>query len=219
MDKNNKDNKQESSAIKINSIQANSLYAVNNYNENNGENEIKKPYLDLGEAVINNSLFSEYMMHHAMVVDKKRRSKDFIVMKFDYGVKNGMSSRQLRDYYYENGATVAWPEYDNEGNIVNEKSIHYKMLMRSTGKAKEGDCIFIREKLHSTALRYITMDLWDKMPYEGANIVGMSAYAPLTTATAIDYITIPMENILIVKDKDVYAMVNAVSVKTRDVPN
>lgn len=211
--------RERNKAIKIRSIQANSLYAVNNYNENKEtESEGKKPYLDLGEAVINNSLFSEYMMHHAMFVNKKSRSRDFIVMKFDYGVKNGMSARELRDYYYENGATVAWPEYDNEGSIIKEKSIHYKMLMRSTGKAKEGDCIFIRENLYSTALKYITMDLWDKMPYEGANIVGMSAYAPLTTATAIGYITIPMENILIVKDKDVYAMVNAVSVKTHDVP-
>ena len=89
--------------------------------------------------------------------------------------------------------------------------------MRSTGKAKEGDCIFIRENLHNTALKYITMDLWDKMSYENADIVGMSAYAPLVTATAIDYIAIPMENILIVKDEDVYARVNAVSVKIHDV--
>ena len=96
-------------------------------------------------------------------------------------------------------------------------SIYYKMLMRSTGKAKEGDCIFIRENLHNTALKYITMDLWDKMSYENADIVGMSAYAPLVTATAIDYIAIPMENILIVKDEDVYARVNAVSVKIHDV--
>ncbi|MDE6435847.1 MAG: hypothetical protein K2L07_16700 [Lachnospiraceae bacterium] len=221
MNKNNvetRDNEQGSSAIKIKSIQANSLYAVNNYVEDENETDNKKPYLDLGEAVINNSLFSDYMMHHAVVVNKKSRSKDFIVMKFDYGVKNKMSARELRDYYYENGATVAWPVCDKEGNIIKKQSMHYKMLMRSTGKAKEGDCIFIRENLHSTALEYITMDLWDKMPYEGADIVGMSAYAPLVTATAIDYITIPVKNIFIIRDEDVYAMVNAVSVKTHKVP-
>lgn len=213
-----KNSKNESSAIKIKSIQANSLYAVNNYVEEENETENKKPYLDLGEAVINNSLFSEYMKHHAVAVNKKGRSKDFIVMKFDYGVKGGMSAKGLRDYYYENGATVTWPDYDKEGNIIKGKSIHYKMLMRSPGKAKEGDCIFIRENLHDTALKFITMDLWDKMPYENAKIVEMSAYAPLVTATAIGYISIPLENILIVEDKDVTAMVNAVSVKTYDVP-
>lgn len=207
----------KSQSIKIKSIQANSLYAVNNYVEDENETGNKKPYLDLGEAVINNSLFSEYMMHHAVTVNGKGRSKDFIVLKFDYGVKGRMSAKELREYYYKNGATVIWPVYDKEGTVVKEEPIYYKMLMRSTGKAKEGDCIFIRENLHNTALKYITMDLWDKMSYENADIVGMSAYAPLVTATAIDYIAIPMENILIVKDEDVYARVNAVSVKTHDV--
>ena len=207
----------KSQSIKIKSIQANSLYAVNNYVEDENETGNKKPYLDLGEAVINNSLFSEYMMHHAVAVNGKGRSKDFIVLKFDYGVKGRLSAKELREYYYKNGATVIWPVYDKEGTVVKEEPIYYKMLMRSTGKAKEGDCIFIRENLHNTALKYITMDLWDKMSYENADIVGMSAYAPLVTATAIDYIAIPMENILIVKDEDVYARVNAVSVKIHDV--
>lgn len=207
----------KSQSIKIKSIQANSLYAVNNYVEDENETGNKKPYLDLGEAVINNSLFSEYMMHHAVAVNGKGRSKDFIVLKFDYGVKGRMSAKELREYYYKNGATVIWPVYDKEGTVVKEEPIYYKMLIRSTGKAKEGDCIFIRENLHNTALKYITMDLWDKMSYENADIVGMSAYAPLVTATAIDYIAIPMENILIVKDEDVYARVNAVSVKIHDV--
>lgn len=205
-------------SIKIKSIQANSLYAVNNYVEEENKTDKRKPYLDLGEAVINNSLFSDYMIHHAVAVNKKGRSKDFIVMKFDYGVKGGMSAKELREYYYENGATVTWKVCDKEGNVIKEEPMHYKMLMRSTGKAKEGDCIFIRENLHSTALKYITMDLWDKMPYESAKIVEMSAYAPLVTATAIGYIKIPMENIFIIKDENVSTMVNAVSVKTKDVP-
>lgn len=214
----------EVKSIKIKSIQANSLYIVNNYKESeeNSGNEQKKPYLDIGIAVINDSLFAEYMKHHGAVANQKGRnkgkSKDFITLKFDFGIKDGMSAQELREYYYKNGAAVAWPIYDKEGNIVKEEPIHYKMLMRNPGQAKQGDCIFIRENLHQTALRYITMDLWDKMPYEQANIVGMSAYAPLITATAIDYITIPMENIFIVKDEDVPAMVKAVSVKTKDVP-
>ncbi len=209
---------QKISAIKINSIQANSLYVVNNYVEDNDITYRRKPYLDLGEGVINDSLFLEYMIHHGVAVNKKGRNKDFIIMKFDYGVKGVMSVKELRDYYYENGATVIWEIYNKEGKVIKEKSIHYKMLMRSTGKAKEGDCIFVRENLHNIALKYITMDLWDRMPYENSKIVEMSAYAPLITATAIDYITIPMENIFIVKDEDVEAMINAVSVKTHDVP-
>lgn len=208
----------KSKAIKIRSIQANSLYNVSNYNEKNTDSASKKPYLDLGQAVINDSLFSEYMRHHSVVVNRRGKSRDFIMMKFDYGVKGGMSARELRDYYYKNGASVTWPVYDKDGDIKKTDTIHYKMLMRNPGKAKEGDCIFIRDNLHEIALKYITMDLWDKMPYDNAKIVEMSAYAPLVTATALDYIKIPMENILIVEDKDVLAKANAVSVRTKDVP-
>lgn len=212
-------NRNKSKSIKIRSIQANSLYNVNNYNENDADNTSRKPYLDLGQAVINDSLFSEYMRHHGVVVNGKGRSRDFIVMKFDYGVKGGMSSKELRDYYYKNGASVTWPVCDKDGDIKRKDTIHYKMLMRNPGKAKEGDCIFIRENLHEIALKYITMNLWEKMPYDNARIVEMSAYAPLVTATALDYITIPMENILIVEDEDVFTKVNAVSVKTKEVPH
>lgn len=209
--------KDKSKAIKIRSIQANSLWAYNN--------EFENAYLDIGKAVINDSLFSEYMLKHGAVANKKRKSNDFIVMKFDYGVKkcekckDGMSAQELRDYYYKNGATVPIRLYDKEGNVVKEDTIHYKMLMRNPGKAKKGDCIFVCEKLYLIALRYITMNLWDKMPLENTNIVGMSAYAPLTTATSIGYIKIPMENILIVEDKKVETMVNAVTVKTHYVPH
>ena len=206
--------------IKIKSIQANSLYVLNNYIKNyvnNNNTNHKRPYLDLGEAVINDSLFSNYMIHHGVCVNSKQRSKDFIVMKFDFGIKDGMTARELRQYYYENGATVLWGNYDNENHLNKENTIHYKMLMRSTGKAKEGQCIFIRENLHDIALKYITMNLWDKMPIENAKIVEMSAYAPLVTATAMDYITIPMNNIFIIKDEDIYTMIHAVSVKNHNV--
>ncbi len=210
--------KEKNQAIKIKSIQANSLYLVNYYEEHQEEGtQENKPCLDLGEAAINKSLFSEYMMHHGVNVNKKGRSKDLIVMKFDYGVKGGMTAQELREYYYKNGAAVTWNAYKRDGSQVSEERILYKMLMRSPGRAKEGACIFIRESLHRAALKYITMDLWDRMPFENAKIVELSAYAPLITATAIDYITIPMEHILIVRDEAVSTLAAAVSVKTHDV--
>ena len=96
---------------------------MNNYNENDADNTSRKPYLDLGQAVINDSLFSEYMRHHGVVVNGKGRSRDFIVMKFDYGVKGGMSSKELRDYYYKNGASVTWPVCDKDGDIKRKDTI------------------------------------------------------------------------------------------------
>lgn len=130
---NTKDNKRESSAIKIKSIQAASLYRVNNgykfvlktWNEDGTESKTyKDPFLDFGNAVINNSLFAEYVRKHGVTVKKNRNSLDFLMLKFDWGVdeddsnkediKPAMTTQELRDYYYENGATVVWKTYDSK---------------------------------------------------------------------------------------------------------
>lgn len=204
-------------AIKIHSVQANSLWKVNRGDD--------RAFLDLGKAVLNDSIFTEYMRKHGVTVNRKNESKDFVVMKFDFGLKKHgeykkISSNKLRDFYYKNGASITWNTFDKEtGKPIKDstKTIHYKMLMRTTGKAKDGDCVFIREDLHKLALDYITMGLYDRMPYNNAAIVELSAYAPLITATALDYIEIPMKNIFIVKDEEISTDVNAVAVKVHEV--
>lgn len=235
-------NEQESSAIKIKSIQAASLYRVNNSykivlkskNEDgsySGIKEYREPLLDYGNAVISNSLFTKYVRKHGAVVNKYNKSLDFLMMKFDWGVdeddsnkgniKPAMTTQELRDYYYENDATVVWKTYDSDtGKEIKgkEKTITYKMLLRSPGKAKEGHCLFIKKELHRKVFDYLTMGLWERMPnVKGAKIVEMSAYAPLITATAIDYIHIPMENIFVLKDQESSCFKKAISVKAKDV--
>lgn len=232
--------KQKSSAIKIKSIQAASLYRVSNgykfvmrakNDDGSITKEYKEPFLDLGNAVIGNSLFAEYVRKHGVTVKKNGGSLDFLMVKFDRGVdeddsdkeniKSAMSPRQLRDYYYENGATVVWKTYDSKtGREIKgkEKTIAYRMLLRSPGKAKEGECLFVREELHKKIFDYLTMKLWEKMPdVRGAKIVEMSAYAPLITATALDYIKISMENIFVLKDQKSSCHKKAVTVKVKDV--
>lgn len=238
----NKNNEQESSAIKIKSIQAASLYRVNNgykfvLKKKNadgsytGLKEYKDSFLDFGNAVINNSLFAKYVRKHGVVVNKYHRSLDFLMMKFDWGVdeddsnkedpKPAMTTQELRDYYYENNATVIWKTYDSKtgGEIkAKEKTITYQMLLRTTGKAKEGSCLFIKKELHKKVFNYLTMGLWERMPnVKGAKIVEMSAYAPLITATAIDYIQIPLENIFVLKDQESLCYKKAITVKAEEV--
>lgn len=225
-----------SSAIKIKSIQAASLYRYNNgyqfrVSEGNSKFSYKESYLDFGNAVINNGLFAEYVRKHGVTVNKRNTSLDFIMMKFDWGVdeddsnedeiKPAKSSKDLRDYYYETGASVTWKNYSSktgEQIIGSERTILYKMLMRSPGKAKEGHCLFIKDELLNKTRDFLTMGLWNKMLNEkGAQIVEMSAYAPLITATAIDYINIPMENIFVLKDEEVPVFKKAFTVKEHDV--
>lgn len=235
-------NGQENSAIKIRSIQAASLYRVNNNykfvlkirNENgssSGVKEYKEPFLDYGNAVIGNSLFAKYVRKHGVTVNRNNRSLDFVMMKFDWGVdaddsegnniKPAITAQELRDYYYEDDATVVWKTFDkNTGKEIKgkEKTITYKMLLRTPGKAKEGQCLFARKELHRKILNYLTMGLWERMPnVKGAKIVEMSAYAPLITATAIDYIHIPMENIFVLEDQKSTCIKKAVTVKAKDI--
>lgn len=235
-------NKQENSAIRIRSIQAASLYRVNNdykfvpetRSEDGSDSrakEYREPFLECGNAVISNSLFAKYVRRHGVAVNNYKRSLDFLMMKFDRGVdeddsdkenvKPAMTTQELRDYYYENGATVTWKTYEpNTGREFEgkRKTITYIMLLRTSGKAKEGHCLFIRKELHRKALNYLTMGLWERMPdVQGAKIVEMSAYAPLITATAIEYIQIPMENIFVVKDQESSCFKKAITVKAKDI--
>lgn len=187
--------------------------------------------MDFGNAVINNGLFAEFVRKNGVTVNKRNTSLDFIMMKFDWGVdeddsdkdkrKPAKTSKELRDYYYENGASVTWRNYNSKtGELIigSEKTILYKMLMRSPGKAKEGHCLFIKDELLNKTRDFLTMGLWNKMINEkGAQIVEMSAYAPLITATAIDYINIPMENIFVLKDEEVSVFKKAFTVKEHDV--
>lgn len=196
-------NKKRSEAINIRSVDAAQVYKVN------ADPEASLYY---GKAVISESLFSKWVRKHGTVTNSRGKSRDFISMKFRY-TAGDMSTYDLRKMYYENGATIPWKEYRKNG-AVNVQSINYRMLYRSTGKAKEGSCIFVRESLHKKYRDYLTMGLWDKIPdASGAMIVELSAYAPLITATAADFIRIPIDSIFVAKDETVQSMRKACVVK------
>ena len=215
---------EEKRFIKIKSIEANSLYRIDKgYDYCDAKTQTKKDaFLDKGKAVINRSIFSEWIRNHGATVTKNNNSDDFISMKFDYGVQDDkgtmIASTDIREYFYENGASVSWDIYDKSGKLVEvaKNAIEYKMLMRNPGKAKEGECIFIRKALYEKALNYITMGLWKKMPYDNAKIVEMSAYSTLITATAKSFIQIPIENIFVVKDEKVTTKKQALTVKVEN---
>ena len=58
----------------------------------------RQPWLDIGQAVLSDSLFTQYMRKHGMTVNAKRNTtKDFIVVKFKYGVpEENISAKELR---------------------------------------------------------------------------------------------------------------------------
>lgn len=106
------------------------------------------------------------------------------------------SKEELRKLFYEKGVTIT---YETSG--VKEE-INYRMLYRNTSKAKMGQVMFINTELYDTAYDWITMGLGRKMPKDNAKIVELAAYSPLTASTIVDTVHIPVEDILILEDRD-----------------
>ena len=127
---------------------------------------------------------------------------------------NAKTKEEIRELFYKDGVEVLHMTQKKDGTIKTTKSIHYKMLYRSTGKAKSGECMFICDRLYDKAIKFIRMGL--KMPKHNAPIVEMSAYSSLVSSTIVDTLKINPKNILIVKDVDKYFKTNIISVETNN---
>lgn len=122
-----------------------------------------------------------------------------------------LSKNELRTKIYNEGITVKYISRKRNGEIRKEEDIHYKMLYRSTGKAKKGSCMFICDRLYKKALNYLHMGI--ELPDENAMVVEMSAYAPLVSSGIVGRVKINPKNILILEDVDRYFQTNIVSVE------
>lgn len=161
-------------------MQANQVYIDALKNEGIVTHKIKDKWVELNrvstrKAVLADSLFLRFMDESITRIGGKF-SKDFIILKFDYDAEykiNGgepqkIKKDDLRTYYYTNGVTFTSEVKDTKKRKQAKEEerchpIHYKMLMRSPGKAKDGECVFIRENLHHKAINFLTMGLYDIM--------------------------------------------------------
>ncbi|MCC8051538.1 MAG: hypothetical protein LIP10_12945 [Clostridiales bacterium] len=215
-------------AIKINSVEASRVYMIEHgykYKKIEGNSCF---YYDtklyVGNATIPDSLFAQYARKHGCNVNKRNRTYDFVSIRFDYNVskddsdpdniKPYVSADKIREDYYKNGVTITWWQYNRDtGEKIpgTDKTITYRRLMRSPGKAKDGSCIFAKvdDNFCDRMQEYINMGLTDKT----SKIVEMSAYSSLVAATALGYITIPTRNIFVLQDETVKARKNAYVVR------
>lgn len=223
--------------IYIESIEANHIY-INDcakkadkkikYKIGNGWFEFQK--IKTRKAVLTDSLFLRYM-NNKITRYSGDFCRDFIVVKFNYdaeyridSVEEKINKHDLRNMFYKNGVTYTFEKKNRKGEVVERIPVHFKMLMRSTGKAKQGECIFIRDSLYHKAINFLTMGFYDLMDKQSQDdiekvfkLVELSAYQTLTTATAKGYIQIPLDNILIVNDEEVYSdEMNAAIVSVED---
>ncbi len=116
----------------------------------------------------------------------------------------------IRIQYYEDGVDVKYITKDKSGNVKKEETIHYKMLYRSAGKAKQGSVMFICKRLYKVAHDFIYMGL--ELPKHNSPIVEASAYVSLIASTIVGRVRIEPENILILKDVDSFFRREVVSI-------
>lgn len=119
---------------------------------------------------------------------------------------------EIREIFYQNGVEIRHDIKNKKGKTIKEEITHYKMLYRSTGKAKKGSCMFICDRLYDKAIKFLRMGL--KLPKENAPIVEISAYSSLIASSIVDTIRINPKNILILKDVDSFFNTNVISVET-----
>lgn len=120
------------------------------------------------------------------------------------------SKEDIRIEYYENGVDVKYITKDKSGNVKKEEVVHYKMLYRSAGKAKQGSVMFVCKRLYKIAHDFIYMGL--ELPKYNSPIVEASAYVSLIASTIVGRVRIEPENILILKDVDSFFRREVVSI-------
>lgn len=131
----------------------------------------------------------EKVLSLEILLEKIKKKKD---------IYKKTTKENIRIEYYQNGVDIEYITRDKKGDIKNKETIHYKMLYRSAGKAKQGSVMFISKRLYKIAHDFIYMGI--KLPKHNSPIVEASAYVSLIASTIIGRIQIEPENILVLKD-------------------
>mgnify|MGYP007007770840 FL=1 len=150
------------------------------------------------------------------LIELQTNKKKKIISLYNFAVNHktdyfSLSADTIREEFYNNGVNVEYITRKRNGDIIKTEVIHYKMLYRSTGKAKKGTCMFIRDKLYNKAINYLRMGI--KLPKHNADIVGISAYSSLVCSGIVGKVKINPKNILVLKDVDRYFNINVISVE------
>lgn len=194
---------------------------------------------DFTEAMLTNSLFLDFLKQNGLKINKRGATRQVVGVTFDYGTRSyeeehkhleklierdgeteklkqllenceknknnfqKISPAELRKKFYCEGFDVTY-----KGGAT----IHYKMLYRSVGKAKQGTCMFIDQKLYKKAHDFLWMGI--KVSKKNAPIVELGAYSALVSSTIVDRIQINPDDVLILKDVDSAFRTNVISVET-----
>lgn len=152
-------------------------------------------------------------------IQKKRNKRKKVSKLLQEANKNRdnyhkYTKEEIRKMFYNDGVNVEYITRKKDGSISKREVIHYKMLYRSTGKAKKGSCMFICDRLYKKAIKFLYMGI--KLPKKNSPTVEISAYAPLVSSAIVGKVKINPKNILILNDVDRSFFTKVVSIETDD---
>ncbi len=122
-------------------------------------------------------------------------------LKFNYTYKPAegkpIAIKQLRKYFYENG--------------FNMDGVHYVRYKRSAGSSRQGECLFIDERL------YKSMSKWGECGLKQQDdVASWESYKALSLSSIKGTIEIPLNGILFVPDYKSTFTDNVISVEVND---
>lgn len=153
---------------------------------------------------------------HQAQINKAYKRRKSIEQLYQQALQNKdkyikKTKEELRIDYYTNGVDIKYPKYNKRTKEWDEEVIHYVMLYRSPGKAKKGSVMFIRKQLYKKAHQFLTMGI--KISKKNSPIVEIGAYQSLITSSIEGKVTIPPEDILVLKDVDSFFNTNVISIE------
>lgn len=143
---------------------------------------------------------------------KLKEEKKVILNKLK---EENMTKKDIRKELYNNGFNL--DTYKKlKGERTFDKTVHYVFWFRTAGKAKNGNCYFINEKLFKKIDKWQRMGI--KLPKENAKLVEMEVYKSLVSSALVTegekYFICDPDEILVVNDLDSYGdLQNIVEVK------
>lgn len=118
--------------------------------------------------------------------DSNKYTLAVVNLKFNYVYKENdktiKSCKELREYFYSKG--------------FNLNNTHYVRYKRSSGSSRDGNCLFIDEKL----IKH--MEKWGEcgLKFKGEDLASWEAYKALSISSIIGTVKIPLNGILFIPD-------------------
>jgi len=172
-------------------IQAKDLFGDSYVVKNHSENRKYKGSFDFSLEMLK---LKELNPKFCFRDGRKYFTEDVISVAFNFSIKdeNGkvkLSTSDLREELYKNGFEMT----------IDDKIERFVRYKRSSGSARVGKVLFIKEKYYQEIMDWSYMGI-DISPENKIDLASLEAYISLTTSSIIDTLELEPKNILVMDD-------------------